>query len=129
MGEMLQHAYIIEEMALEKRNQANPKNNTAKKQQNQELRKTHQSLNNERTSIMKIYGIKDKAMGFMNIFTAESNYAALRYFADAVNNTNKTLISEHAEDFALFCLGGFSQDTGTIDSCVEFLEEGLTLKK
>lgn len=78
---------------------------------------------------MKIFGIKDKAMGFMNIFPAESNYSALRYFNDSVNNTKQTLLSEHPEDFSLFCLGDFDQNSGTIDAKVEFIEEGITLKK
>ena len=78
---------------------------------------------------MNIYGIKDKAMGFMNIFTAEGKYAAMRYFADAVNSEQKTLISEHSEDFSIWDLGKFDQMTGTIEPNVEFLEEGLNLKK
>lgn len=77
----------------------------------------------------KLYAIKDKAIGFVHVFTTSNDYSALRMFNDTVNNPNPTNISEHPEDFSLFSLGTFDDETGNITPEVKFVEEAVVLKK
>lgn len=76
-----------------------------------------------------IYGIKDKAFGFSEMFQANGKFDALRRMADAVNNPERTLVTEHPDDFSLFELGEFDTDTGIITPKNEFVEELSALVK
>ena len=78
---------------------------------------------------LKIYAIKDKAMGFTDIFLCNGKYEAMRRLNDAVNNQQTNIISQHPGDFSLFELGDFDQDTGAITPTCLFIEEALALKK
>lgn len=84
---------------------------------------------------MKLYSIKDtKGIGFMQPFTASNDLEALRSLQDAVNREAmpgqpKSTLAEHPEDFALYSLGEFKQETGEITPEVKFMENAITLKK
>jgi len=71
----------------------------------------------------KIFAIKDKAAGFIEIFMTESKYKALRSMTDAVNNPNPTTVSQHPGDFSLFELGEVETDDGVITPKTAFIEE------
>lgn len=78
---------------------------------------------------MILFGIKDKGLGFCEIFPADNKYAAMRYFNDSVNSGRQTLLANHPEDFSLYSLGTFDQNTGEVTPKVEFIEEAITMKK
>lgn len=83
---------------------------------------------------MKLYAIKDtKGIGFNQPFTASNDLEALRCLQDAVNREMpgqpKSTLAEHPEDFALYSLGDFNQETGEITPEVRFMENAITLKK
>lgn len=71
----------------------------------------------------EIYGIKDKAIGFTEIFTAHSKYEALRAMSQAVNNPQRTIVTEHPKDFSLFKLGELEIESGLVTPKNEFIEE------
>lgn len=77
---------------------------------------------------MKIYSIKDKAMGYQQIFTAPNDYAGLRMFADTLNG-GQNMLNMHPEDFQLYRLGELVEDTGEITPEIKFLEEASNLIK
>lgn len=64
-----------------------------------------------------VVAVRDqKADAFGNPWYAQSVGMAIRHFSDAVNTDEPTNIwRRHPEDFALFHLGYFMQDTGTFE--------------
>lgn len=62
-----------------------------------------------------VFAIHDSAQGFMMpvFFAAEG--VAVRAFGDAVNGGDKAMAS-HAQEYALYRLGGYDPTTGVIDS-------------
>ncbi len=77
---------------------------------------------------MKIYAIKDNKVGFGQIFTAENKYTALRAFGEAVNEP-KSMYAKFTNDFALYEIGELDENSGVITSTVNFVEEGINLKR
>lgn len=78
--------------------------------------------------MQKIFAIKDLKMNFGGVFVAPNRAAAIRLFADTVNRQG-TMLYEHAEDFDLYDIGEFDDDTGAIESKVTFIEHATNLKK
>lgn len=63
---------------------------------------------------MQIYALRDtKVAAFLAPFTAPNNEVAKRLVIDAMDNP-ESVISKHPEDFNLFCLGHFDEQTGEI---------------
>lgn len=73
------------------------------------------------------YSIKDTKVGFGNLFEAPNNASAIRYLADCVQDENNPL-RKHAEDFQLFYMGEFDDQTGEFKSNVVFLENATAFK-
>lgn len=62
----------------------------------------------------QIYAIKDeKAEFFHKPFFLKTQVEAVRLVMDEVNNP-KSQLANHTDDFALYILGTFQEDTGTI---------------
>jgi hypothetical protein len=78
--------------------------------------------------MQKIFAIKDLKMNFGGVFVAPNRAAAIRLFADTVNRQG-SMLYEHSEDFDLYDIGEFDEDTGTIESKVTFIEHASNLKK
>lgn len=78
--------------------------------------------------MQKIFAIKDLKMNFGGVFVAPNRAAAIRLFADTVNRQG-SMLYEHSEDFDLYDIGEFDEDTGTIESKVMFIEHASNLKK
>lgn len=81
---------------------------------------------------MKLYAIKDKAMGFNTPFPAQNDYHALRMAADTVNaapgqNPDST-IQQHPADYDIYYIGELDQNTGKFESDVRFLSNFNDLK-
>lgn len=65
--------------------------------------------------IYVLVAIKDRAIeAFQQVFTVRAEGEAIRGFMDAINNANSGNMAKHPEDFDLFVVGNFDDDTGTI---------------
>ncbi len=62
--------------------------------------------------MLMLFCIRDSAAeAYMRPFCAQSEGAAIRSFSDMVNGNGDDLISQHPEDFTLFSLGSFNEQT------------------
>lgn len=67
---------------------------------------------------MQIISIRDsKAAAWMNPLVFQSCAQAIRSFGDAVNDPQGEFI-KHPDDYALYWIGTFDPETGTIESRV-----------
>jgi hypothetical protein len=65
--------------------------------------------------LINLYSIYDvKAQIYNNIWTANNDNVAIRNFTDLIDDPN-SIIHKHHEDFILYCLGIFDDQTGLID--------------
>lgn len=61
-----------------------------------------------------LVAVKDRAIdAFMRPFTVPHTNAAVRSFTDEVNNANSEM-AKHPEDYDLYMLGGFDDQTGKL---------------
>lgn len=66
--------------------------------------------------IQKVFAVRDsKAVAFMQPFFSGANGAAIRAFADAAND-GKSPIAMHPEDYNLYELGDFDDNSGEFTS-------------
>lgn len=70
---------------------------------------------------INLYSIKDTKMGFQQVFCLPNNASAIRWFGDTVTNKDHPM-NKHPEDYQLFSIGTFDDQTGEITSKVDFLE-------
>lgn len=76
---------------------------------------------------MKIYSVKDVKVGFMSPFIRSNDSLAIRDFKDAISDDHPTnALHKHPEDYELWCLGEFLQDSGVIKSEPKFLFSALS---
>ena len=74
-----------------------------------------------------IYTIKDNKAGlFGPVFLLKNNFVALRTLADEMNKQD-SVIGKHPEDYALYCVGEFDEDTGEINGKPVFVENASNL--
>lgn len=66
--------------------------------------------------MLKIYAIRDAAIsGFMKPWVAKTNGEAIRTFQNVVNSKDdQNLISKHPEQFDLYLVADFDEDTGKV---------------
>uniref|UniRef100_A0AAU8B1E1 Nonstructural protein n=2 Tax=unclassified Microvirus TaxID=338099 RepID=A0AAU8B1E1_9VIRU len=62
----------------------------------------------------KMYSIRDVKTGFMTPALETNDAVAIRNFQHAVMNSDSVLFS-HAKDFALYSVGSFDSETGTLE--------------
>jgi len=79
---------------------------------------------------INIFAVFDKkAVSYLQPFYFTQKGQAIRSFEDAVNDP-QTSFNKHPEDYSLFKLGEFDDQSGIIKSTnPEFIEEALNLKK
>lgn len=77
---------------------------------------------------LKIYAIKDTKVGFMQPFCQVNDSVAVREFGNLINS-GSSVVSQNYEDMELHCLGSYSQETGIIESNVQYLVKGIDVKK
>lgn len=64
--------------------------------------------------IQKMYGVRDaKAQAFLQPFFSIQNGSAIRAFSDACND-GKSSFAQHPEDYILYELGSFDDNSGEI---------------
>lgn len=80
---------------------------------------------------INLYAIKDCKMGkFNNPFTAENNDVAKRMLATTMlNKSIENGIYQFAEDYQLFKIGAYDNDTGELKTEVEFVANATEFKK
>lgn len=77
---------------------------------------------------LKVYAIKDTKVGFMQPFCQVNDSVAVREFGNLIN-TGSSVVSQNYEDMELYSLGSYSQETGVIESDVQYLVKGVDVKK
>lgn len=63
--------------------------------------------------MLNIYAVRDVKTGFMTPTFDQSDATAIRNFSHAVVNSD-TILSSYCKDFALYRLGTYDNDTGTL---------------
>lgn len=71
-----------------------------------------------------VYVIKDTKVGFMRPFVQPNDAVAVREFTNIVND-GSSLISVNYKDMELYKLGTFDDNTGIIESKVEYLVKAV----
>lgn len=77
---------------------------------------------------MKIYALKDNKLGFMNPMALQNDELAIRAYSNMINANDGSMVSVNCEDFDLYCLGDYNQDSGVITSEVTFLANSVNVK-
>lgn len=65
-----------------------------------------------------IYSIRDFKTGFLAPTVEQNDPVAQRNFEHAVLNTEQSLFFSHPEDYALYRIGSYDSDDGTLESCL-----------
>ena len=74
---------------------------------------------------MKLYALKDVKSGFMSIMLFKNDELAKRAYQNMLKDTQPNLVTMNPEDFELWCLGDYDQDSGIIQSEVRFVANAL----
>jgi hypothetical protein len=78
--------------------------------------------------VLRLYSVFDeKASSFGSPFYLETDGMALRLFSDQVtDSSHPSLLNQHPEDFKLYCIGQFDNDSGEVikESQPRFLANG-----
>lgn len=70
---------------------------------------------------MKIYGLKDKAVGFIQIFVANNDYHAKRNVMDTLQKDKNCVFATYPEDFEMYRLAKLDEDNGDIIADKKYL--------
>lgn len=71
---------------------------------------------------MLVFAIKDVKVGFMSPFIRQNKELAIRDFKDAlVSPSENNLFRLHPEDYELWQIGEFNQESGILTSKIEHL--------
>lgn len=83
--------------------------------------------------MLKVYCVKDAKIGMNQPFVCNNDLDAMRQFQDTINrppqNGIKSTLALHPEDFSLYCLGSFEQETGKIEPEQRLLVSATDLVK
>lgn len=70
-------------------------------------------------STLIVVAVKDRAMdAFMRPFCVQHRNAAVRSFIDEVNRADSEM-AKHPDDYDLYCVGSFKEDSGVLAGAVE----------
>ncbi len=79
---------------------------------------------------LNVYAIKDIKLGkFAQPIIANNDEIMKRMLTAAVNSEEITALREFPEDFDLYKIGEYSEETGKITSKVEFITNAAMTKK
>lgn len=74
---------------------------------------------------LKMFAVWDNAVGaYMQPYAVETRGLALRSFMDAAGGSGDSPIQKHPEDFSLFELGTYDQETGRFENLTAPLNLG-----
>ena len=81
----------------------------------------------------RLYSLRDNRLGlFAQPIISHNDAVAIRQFGDIVQDEKMGLIAQHPDDFALYYLGDFDDETGSFASvepvCLAFGSDFLTPK-
>lgn len=78
---------------------------------------------------LRAYAVRDaKAEAYLRPFFTETRGLAVRSFSDAVNDKSSPFFT-HPEDYSLWELGAFEQDTGLLVAELVALGQAVSYKK
>ena len=78
--------------------------------------------------IQKVFGVRDgKAQAFLQPFFSVAVGSAVRAFSDTVNEGNNQ-IAKHPEDYVLFELGSWFDDSGRYDVYAAPVSVGIAIE-
>lgn len=78
-----------------------------------------------------VYAVRDLKVGFQSVTIQPNDAVAARGFESTVLSSDSVLFT-HSEDFSLFKLGEFDQDSGRLiplDLPVQLIEASVCLRK
>lgn len=78
-----------------------------------------------------VYAVRDLKVGFQSVTIQPNDATAVRGFESTVLSSDSVLFT-HSEDFSLFKLGEFDQDSGRLiplDLPVQLIEASACLRK
>lgn len=80
---------------------------------------------------MKLYSVKDKrAKEFGAIMALPTDAHAVRSFTQEVNRKDEhNMLNQFPDDFAMYSVGNFDQDTGQITGEPQLLLEAIAAKR
>lgn len=76
---------------------------------------------------VNVYCIKDDITGFMQPWCEHSDDSAVRQF-EMVIKKEGSMFALHPEQFNLFKIGVFDTESGDIEKCMEFIQNGAIFK-
>lgn len=78
--------------------------------------------------IVQFYAVQDKKVGaFMPVFQMRSRGEAIRSFLDALDD-EKSMLFKHAEDYELFQVATFDDNTGAVVAVLEPVMSGVAAR-
>lgn len=76
--------------------------------------------------IKNVYSVKDSKAGYDMLYMAENDAIAIRNFEIACN-TSDSMFNNFPADFALYKVGEFNTENGSIISSSDFITDALSL--
>lgn len=76
---------------------------------------------------MYLYSIKDVKSGFLSVSPFKNDELAKRAYLNLLNDPHPNQVSMNPEDFELWCVGSFDQDSGIINSEVRFVASATSI--
>lgn len=74
-----------------------------------------------------LYALKDVKSGFMSILVLKNDELAKRSYKNMLADPTPSLVNQNPEDFELWCLGSYDQDSGIIISDVRFVASATSI--
>ena len=78
---------------------------------------------------MRLYAIKDVKVGYWKPFVQHNDSTAHREFANMVNSKTDSFVTDNFQDLELWSLGSYDENTGVIESDVNFIVNGSSVHK
>lgn len=75
---------------------------------------------------MNIYTLKDVKSGYGSPMVFKNDELAIRAYKNMLSDKTPNLVTMNPEDFELWCLGYYDQDSGIIKSDVRFVHNALS---
>lgn len=67
--------------------------------------------------IQKVFGVRDtKSLAFLQPFFSISTGSAVRAFSDAVNESGSSPLAKHPDDYLLYELASFDDESGAFEN-------------
>lgn len=75
-----------------------------------------------------LFAVKDEIEGFGSPIVASNKAKAMLIFGDEIQHPD-SMLNKHPENYSLYALGQYNEETGEIISKVEYLDKAINYKK